>query len=148
MTSTKQTTKAYNFDSSIDLTKNKYAYTVIKDVPCYSLNDINELLSSNYYSSLDFSRSYLKSAITIQTGNRRGATHHYVYATPEIEKLVREQTVFAMLKNTIKKAPKRQTKNLFVRHGGDIVIDKNKTAKYVKCTILKDMHYYNVVDAK
>ena len=89
---TSKVIKAYNFDSSIDLTKNKYAHTIIKDVPCYSLN--------------------------------------------------------AMIKNTIKKAPKRQTKNLFVANRGDIVIDKNKTAKYVKCIVIKNMYQFNAVDAE
>lgn len=145
---TKQTTNAFNYVSDIDFTDDKYDFTIVKNVPCYSLNDINKLLGTNYYSSLDFARFYQKSGITIQTSNHRGATHYYVYASPEIDKLVHEQTLFAMIKNNIKKPLKRHVKNLHVCNRGSIKIAKNKTATYVQCYVINDDKYYqfNAVD--
>lgn len=149
MTTQRHTTNAYKYRPDIDFTDDKYSFTIVKDVPCYSLTDINKLLGTKYYSSLDFARFYQKAGITIETGNHRGATHFYVYATPEIDKLVHEQTLFAMIKNNIKKAPKRHIKNLHVCNRGDIMIAKNKTATYVQCYVIKDEKYrsYNPVDA-
>lgn len=145
---TKRTTNAFNYVSDIDFTDDKYSYAIVKNVPCYSLNDINKLLGTDYYSSLDFARRYQKAGLTIQTSNHRGATHHYVYASPEIEKLVHEQTLFAMIKNNIKKPLKRHVKNLHVCDRGDIVITKKQKAKYVQCYVINDDKYYqfNAVD--
>ena len=145
---TKRTTNAYNYTSDIDFTDDKYSFTIVKDVPCYSLNDINKLLGTNYYSSLDFARFYQKAGLTIETGNHRGATHFYVYASSEIEKLVHEQTVFAMIKNNIKKPIKRHVKNLHVCNRGDIMISSKQKATFVKCYVINDDKYYqyNAVD--
>jgi len=139
---TKRTTNAYNYTSDIDLTDDKYSFTIVKDVPCYSLNDINKLLGTDYYSSLDFARHYQKAGLTIQTSNHRGATHHYVYASPEIAKLVHEQTLFAMIKNNIKKPIKRHVKNLHVCNRGAIMIAENKKATFVQCYVINDDKYY------
>jgi hypothetical protein len=150
MSNQKRTTKAYNYRPDIDLTDDKYSFTIVKDVPCYNLNDINKLLGTKYYSSLDFARFYQKAGLTIQTGNHHGATHYYVYASPEIDKLVHEQTLFAIIKNNIKKPPKRHIKKLHVCNRGDIMIANKQKATYVQCYIINDNDYYKFdpVDAE
>lgn len=150
---TNRTVYAYEYNDKLDLFDDKYKYNIIKNVPCYNLNDLAKILgktsSFTTMSSLQFGRHILDTdTIAIDTGNYRGKKHYYVLATDQVRELVRLNTAFAVLKGHTTKTPKLHHKNIHLHLVNFMSGSKNKTLKYRTANIVKDMYKYRPVDAE
>jgi len=114
-------TKVFDYKTDMNLADKQYEDTIIKNVPCYRLNEVGRLVPGARSSEnmLKFGYFYY-----LRTGNHRGPSNVYIPATSRLKKFIEKESVFAILKGVIKAPPKLHVKKyVMVRANGRAVIN-------------------------
>ena len=125
----------YNYDDGIDLANKQVQGHYAVNVPCYSVDDMSQLIDgSKSFIIYDLCQQF-KHYTTIQTNNHRGKTFYYLLATPETQKFVNDQTVFSILKQYISKPIKLHHKVVSVIQRGRQPMWNGDVYPHVDCYI-------------